>query len=72
MPATYDDIEDFEYLDLSQRKLGLKGIITVLEDATEDTMIKRINLCQNVSPDDVKKPSNMTLFFKDMKVNKVC
>ena len=65
----YDGIEEFEYLDLSNRKLGLKGIITVLEDATDDTIIKHINLSRNISPDEVLKPNNMTLFFKDLRVS---
>lgn len=70
--SPYEGIENYEYLDLSRRKLGLKGIIHVLEDASHDTIIKHINLSNNVSADEVENPKNMTLFIKDLKVSKFC
>ena len=66
--SPYEGIKSYEYLDLSRRKLGLAGIIHVLEDASHDTIIKHINLSYNVSADEIENPKNMTLFMKDLKV----
>eukprot|EP01035_Chromulina_nebulosa_P029737 gene29737-39439_t len=65
--SPYEGIESYEYLDLSRRKLGLKGVIHVLEDASQDNIIKHINLSYNVTADEVENPKNMTLFIKDLK-----
>ena len=66
--SPYDGIESFEYIDMSRKELGFKGIIHVLEDTADDTIIKHINLSYNANLDEVKIPQNVVNFLKELRV----
>ena len=66
----YEDVNDsFEYLDLSYRGLGIAGVLEVLEDIAEDTVIKQLDLGHNLTPDEVVDPRDIEYLFKRIKFN---
>jgi hypothetical protein len=66
----YENVDvTYEYLDLSSRNLGIAGLLEVLEDISEDNVIKQLDLGYNMTPDDVMDHRDIEYFFKRLKFN---
>ena len=56
----YGDIDkDVEYLNISDRKLKVEGLIDILNDLEDDTVLKQIDLSYNISADEAHIPSRL-------------
>ena len=67
-------VTDHEYMNMSRKELGCEGINEILENIKEDTMIKHLNLNENISRLEAEIPELMIGFQKSLraclKVNK--
>ena len=64
---TYEDVDEtFEYLDLSCRSMGVKGMADILEDVQDDTLLKHLDLSFNMTSDEAEQPSKMKKLFSSI------
>lgn len=65
---TYESINpQYEYLDLSRHHLTADGVLSVLDDLLEDTMIKHVNLSYNILLEEWSNPRKIEVFFKGLR-----
>jgi hypothetical protein len=66
--SCYDDVESkVEYLDLSHRQLGVEGVLDVLHDLGDDTILRHVNLSYNIGVDEFRHRDNVDYFIKRLK-----
>ena len=64
---TYDDLDEkYEYLDLSGKGISTDEIKEILDDLVEDTMIRHINLSDNISLSVASDPEVMNSLFDSL------
>jgi Ran GTPase-activating protein (RanGAP) involved in mRNA processing and transport len=63
----YEDVQDNEYLDVSKNNLGLKGVLDILKDISEDTLLKQVDLSRNMVAEEFFNPKNIENFYKKLK-----
>lgn len=64
----YEELDSsIEYLDVSQRNLGLEGVLDILHDISEDRVIKQVNLSYNILLDDFMDPKRVEYFLGKFK-----
>lgn len=58
---------EYEYLDASRKGFGIPGLLQLLEDVSEDTFLKQLDIGYNMTADDVLDNRDIEFFFKKMK-----
>jgi len=65
--SQYHNVLDFEYLTFSKEKLGIEGIFEILDNLSNDIVIKHVNFNYNISAEEVSKPQQMQSLLSGLK-----
>lgn len=59
---------EIEFIDLSDRNMGMRKIIEIIQDSAIDQVIRQINFNSNISIEEVDYEENYLLFLKKLKL----
>lgn len=65
--GSYENVNiKYEFLNVSNRSLGMDGVIDIIRDLSDDTVIKHVNASNNIKSHETKSPQLMVQFMNEL------